>query len=379
MPAASVAVLSASAFLASLGVNTHLDFGKYGYEDSAAVVRSITYLGVTSLRDSPQHESDLQSWKSVADAAHVKFDAYVAEGSPADMDNSLGLIRSLATQNILSFVEGGNEEDDPYAIQRGNSIAAAAAFQRKVHEVGRAAGLPVINLSFGSGWTAANNWHGNYDKVGDLSAHCDFANAHVYPAHGAGQPLKTIQRLIDTAKLAAPSRPVAITELGWKTNTADEETIAVETLAAAFDAALSGARVTYFYALYDDMSGKFGLMNSDGTPRGAGRALHNLTTLLADAGGRQHAAKSPPYQLTGTSGAENALLIQKSDGTHWLAVWDETSPTHSVTFNLPNSAAIDVYDPINGSEPIQSTSSDSTISFDLGKHPLLLKISTIRK
>ena len=41
---------------------------------------------------------------------------------------------------------------------------------------------------------------------------------------------------------------------------------------------------TYFYALFDDRSGKFGLMNADGTPKPAGTAIHNLTTLLADTG-----------------------------------------------------------------------------------------------
>ena len=47
-------------------------------------------------------------------------------------------------------------------------------------------GLPVINMSFGSGWTAANNWHGDYDKVGNLSPFADYANAHTV---GTDDPL----------------------------------------------------------------------------------------------------------------------------------------------------------------------------------------------
>jgi hypothetical protein len=372
MPAASAAVLSAGLFVSSLGVNTHLHLGKFGYEDFAGVTHSITYLGVKNLRDNPLHESDVQDWKKVADATHVKFDAFVAEGSPDDMEKSLALIPALAAQNILNFVEGGNEEDDPYATQRGNSIATAAAFQRKVYEVGHKAGLQVINLSFGSGWTAANNWNGNYDKVGDLSDHCDFANVHVYPKHATAEPTKTVRRLIGAAKMAASRRPVVMTELGWKADDADEDTTASALVAATFDAALNGTKAIYFYALYDDPSGKFGLMNSDGTPRASGRALHNLTTLLNDSG--QSSSTPLAYQLQ-TSGAENTLLLQKSDGSHWLAVWDVTEPAHDLTLKLPASASIDVYDPVSGTEPVQSMHGATSASFKLGKHPLLLKIS----
>jgi hypothetical protein len=67
--------------------------------------------------------------------------------------------------------------------------------------------------------------------------------------------------------------------------------------------------------------------------------------------------------------------MQKSDGSHWLAVWDETDPAHDVTLTLQTPAAVNIYDPIGGTEPIQSARGVSNISFNLGKHPLLLKIS----
>ena len=50
--------------------------------------------------------------------------------------------------------------------------------------MGQQLGLPVINMSFGAGWTAANDWHGDYGKVGDLSAYANYANAHTYPNAG---------------------------------------------------------------------------------------------------------------------------------------------------------------------------------------------------
>src|SRR5713101_8227308 len=219
MPAASVVTvvmaISAGTVTNSIGVNTHIDFKKYGYQNLAITAASINYLGVKNLRDCPGNASDLGAngaWQKIADATGAKFDAYMTEGSPAsDMEN-LRFATLLAKQGILNFIEGGNENDDAYAIAQGNSVAWTATFQQQVFATGRALGLPVINMSFGAGWTAANNWQGNYDKVGDLSAYCNYANAHTYP--GVGQtPDATIQRLNTDAQLAASSRPAITTEI----------------------------------------------------------------------------------------------------------------------------------------------------------------------
>ena len=49
-------------------------------------------------------------------------------------------------------------------------------------------------MSFGSGWTAANNWQGDYGEVGNLSAYANYANAHTYPNPGQ-LPNATIEAL----------------------------------------------------------------------------------------------------------------------------------------------------------------------------------------
>jgi hypothetical protein len=129
------------------------------------------------------------------------------------MATDLGFATQLAQAGMLNFLEGGNEEDDAYPAGLGNTLAITAQFQQQVYATGRSLGLPVINMSFGSGWTAANNWQGDYGAVGDLSAYTDFANAHTYPNLGQGADW-TIQRLNGLAQLAAASRPVITTEIG---------------------------------------------------------------------------------------------------------------------------------------------------------------------
>ena len=164
------AAISTRSFVNTLGVNTHIDFAAYGYQNLTIVENAIKYLGLTNLRDSAQTAWDATSWLQVSQATGAKFDDYIAETSPAGMTTDLGFVTKLAQEGILNYLEGGNEEDDAYPASLGNTLAITAQFQQQVYALGHQLGLKTINMSFGSGWTADNNWAGNYDKVGDLSA-----------------------------------------------------------------------------------------------------------------------------------------------------------------------------------------------------------------
>src|ERR1700733_3843122 len=170
----SLTAITASSFVATLGINTHIDFNADGYQNLSTVEAAINYLGIKNIRDSGQAASDLSAWQQVAQATGAKFDDYIGETSPAGMQTDLGLAQQLAQEGILNYIEGGNEEDDAYPASLGNTLQIAAQFQQQVAATAHQFGLPTINLSFGSGWTAANDWHGDYDKVGDLAGYADY-------------------------------------------------------------------------------------------------------------------------------------------------------------------------------------------------------------
>ncbi len=371
----AIQAAGAETFVQSIGINTHIDFAAYGYQNLATVEQAIRYLGVVNLRDDPESAADVGAngaWQQVADATGAKFDAFLAEGSPAQMEGDLGRAAQLAQQGILNFIEGGNEEDDPYATSNGNSLAIAAQYQQTVWQVAHQYGLPAINMSFGQGWTAANDWHGDYDKVGNLASYADYANAHTYPS---GAPDSTIQALNSDAQIAAVGRPVITTEIGWDTNSTDPVTAAKYTLDAALDGMKDGDAKTYFYALFDDGSGAYGLMNADGSAKPAGAALHNLTTLLSDPGaGSSFTPASLTYGLAGTASGDNTLLLEKSDGSYWLAIWDESAAPHTVTLNLGSAAAVQVFDPLSGTTAVQTASNVSTLQIAIPDHPVLVEI-----
>lgn len=368
--------ITTSSFVNSLGINTHIDSYAYGYQNLSTVEAAINYLGFKNIRDSASNGGDASTWLQVAQATGAKFDDFIGETSPSGMQTELGYIQQLASEGILNFVEGGNEEDDAYPESLGNNQWITAQFQQQVYALGQSLGLPVINMSFGAGWTAANNWQGDYGTVGDLSGYTNYANAHTYP--GVGQtPDFSIQTLNNDAHLAASSRPVITTEMGWDTNTFSQGSVAPYIVQAAFDAMKDGDAKTYFYALFNDGSGAFGLMNSDGSPTPAGTALHNLTSLLADTGA--NAASFTPgslnFSLSGAQSGDNTLLMQKSNGSDWIALWDDSAGTHSVTVNLGSTASqILVFDPVTGTSSIASANNTNSITVNLGNDPLLIEV-----
>jgi hypothetical protein len=373
---ANLTAISAQNFTSTLGVNTHIDFEAYGYQDLATVESALEYLGVSNVRDAPANSYDLTAWQQVAQATGVKFDAYLPQVSPADMQASLALIPQLAQEGILNFIEGGDEEDDSLAASVGNSLSYSAQVQQQVYAMGQQLGLPVINMSFGAGWTAANDWQGDYGAIGDLSAYADFGNAHTYPNPGQ-TPDNAIQLINALAPLAAPGLPVITTEIGWDANAFSETSIAQYVVDAAFDGIKDGDTMMYYYALFGDGSGNYGLMNADGSPTAAGTALHDLTTLLADTGSAASSFTpgSLDVSLSGDVSTDNTLLIQKSDGSDWVALWDETASTHSVTMTLDSNAQqILVFDPVTGSSSIDSASNTDSVTVSLGQDPLLIEV-----
>ena len=130
MSVAHLAVARAYDFVATLGINTHIDFASYGYQDLGTVAASINYLGVKNIRDSAQPGPDERSWQQIAQATGAKFDDYIGQTSPAGMAVGMAFAAQLSGQGILNFIPGGNEEDESYPAWLGNALQIPAALQR---------------------------------------------------------------------------------------------------------------------------------------------------------------------------------------------------------------------------------------------------------
>src|SRR5262249_62156381 len=102
-----------------------------------------------------------------------------------------------------------------------------------------------------------------------------------------------------------------------------------------------------------------------------------LTTLLAETGANAagFAPGSLSYTLGGSVAGDNTVLIQKSDGSDWLAVWNESAGAHTVTVTLPGAATqIQVFDPVTGTAALSTANNAASVSFSLSADPLLVRI-----
>jgi hypothetical protein len=384
------------------GINTHIDFQNYGYQNLSQTALDINYLGngqIKILRDSPGSSQDLAWWPQLAAATHAKFDAYIGEGAPSIYASELSLMQQMRAGAYLMGVEGGNEEDDSYPTSLENTQQLAAQFQPTLFTWAQSVGLPTFNISFGSGWCGPQDPNcliGDYGTVGDLSSSATYGNAHTYPQYSP-QSTGAFANLNHDATLAASSRPVAITEFGWTTNNpggfgnVSETTQAAYTLEGILDAYQLGNPYYFYYALYDDASGAFGLFKTSNQPKVAAKAMHNFFALLGDTG--TSASSFTPTALSyslsgmpasnGISGGKQ-LLLQKSDGSYWLALWNEQSLNTAsgadvsvtpvpVTLTLDSPASIEIYDPLVSTNALQTTSG-ANITVNLPAHPILVHI-----
>lgn len=392
--------MRAADFVDTLGINTHI--GSNPYNDPALIRSMLTYLGINNVRQSsPTDAAALANMQTLGQLG-AKIDLIINGGGPVDLGGAMATVDQLAP--YLNAVEGVNEAQIwPISYKGLGGVDAAVALQKDLYAAVKAD--PALANAAVYIFTLGGVDPGAFPSIGDLSAYTDYANVHSYPPHGL-RPIFVIHAAIDGGRTDAPSKPIVITETGYYTlpqndgwGGVPESVQASYLLDLVLDEAAAGVSRTYLYDLIDDgpdpaqanREDHFGLFKNDGTPKLAATSLHNLTKILADpsASSRSFAlgslaftADGVPYDYTG-----NTMLLQKSDGTNVIAVWNEqqlwdpdtrtaTEAKHvPVTVSLPQTyATVTIVDPLVGTDPIQTLHGVSAVTLDLTDHPLLIVV-----
>jgi hypothetical protein len=145
-----------------------------------------------------------------------------------------------------------------------------------------------------------------------------------------------------------------------------------------------GYAYTSVYLLRDrtDEGGNqaFGFYQADYSPRKAAIYLHNLTTILMD----RDTLADPgqlDFKIANQPKTVHNLLLQLSDGTFQLIVWDERlSGQDRVTVDLgATSETVRLYDPTIGVEPTQTLTAIDSLELTLSDHPIIVAISVGRR
>jgi hypothetical protein len=407
-----VLAVPALSFLSSIGVCVHI---AQGVDDATSSAKAMAYAGIRNLRDDGNPNA-VPGWIAAHQTAGVRT-AMLPNG---DIPTTVGMAKQLEDAGALLAVEGPNEPNNfpvTYEGQKsGSTFAPVAHFQRDlyaaVHAEPSLSGVPVFHSSEAGGSEPDDVGLQFLTIPGDAGTtmpagtqYADYANTHNYVCGHSNQLSDNVcwnasdptlngdwdglyveyghtwnKGFSGYSNAALPGLPRVTTETGWLTQgsgaiTQDQQgRVLVNLYLAAFK---RGWSYTFVYMLRDDpVQGYWGLFDTGYQPKKSGTYLHNLTTVLADTGARAPGRLS--YAIANEPATVHDLLLQKSDGTFELVVWDERpgggSDNVSVSLGASRSP-VSVYDPTTGTLPVQMYAQITSVPLTLGDHPVVIEIA----
>lgn len=404
--------LAAAEFLDFLAVNVHIDANFYEDTTVGLIADAMEYIGFDHIRTGAPVRQNLDPGNSYEQLADTGYDFtftvrnFFPQFGQELMDQYLAYFDYFELQNPGSVraIEGLNEVGNlDFEFEGGSDKAAAAAYQQFLYEAIKSdpdlQDTSAINLSVFFGRDAEN-----YEGFGDLSASSDFSNSHIY-TNTRLVPFYDIMNRLENAEIIESDSPAMITEIGYPTVMIQGHPIAVNetvqaklTLNALMDSYLQGVEEVFLYELFDRTTGdptapqnNFGLFTSDGTAKKAADALHALTTILSD---RVDPAFEPTgstdYEMSGGDANTRSFALQEAadetDVIVWRedVIWDRASleeiEAETLTVTLDFDAvysSVAVYDPMQGSAPIETFENTDTVSVDVSDHPLVVELGAV--
>jgi len=401
-------------FLNSLGVCAHVTQGVDAPGPSAT---AMAFAGIHNLRDDG-NPATVPAWLSMHASAGIR----VCVLTNQDVASTVSMATQLNAAGALLAVEGPNEPNNFPVTYDGQTSGYTTTFlpvaklQRDLYAAVKAApalsGIPVFHASEAGG--------SEPDDVGlqfltipadagaampDGTAYADYANTHNYVCGHSDQLVDNVAWQASDPTLNADwdgpyveyghtwhegfagysdselvTLPKVTTETGWLTQgtgAITEEQQGRLFMNLYLSAFKEGFAYTFIYMLRDDpVQGYWGLFDTSYAPKISGTYLHNLTTILADPGPGATPGKLS-YSIASEPMTVHDLLLQKTDGTFALVVWDErpSGGSDAVTVGLGTSrATVNVYDPTTGTAPAQTLHAVDTVTVTLGDHPVVVEL-----
>ena len=319
-------------FSESVGVNTHFSYTDTAYyQQPATLINAIQTLNVRHIRDGLAYSWVAPNLYSIYEQlAQAGIHPELVMPNPQASGPSAEQIEALLPNYPgVEAIEAPNEYDQ---TNNPNWVADLKAYLPNLWRVGQDTGLMVIGPSL--------TQPASYPSLGNVSEYMNFNNMHAYwggrnpETWGWGGPdaqgnaYGSFAYDLDELNIDGPGVPAMFTETGYVTSNTPEQNIIPESVEAIYEPRLllhawnEGIVRTYIYELMDDPSSTtgFGLLRYDLSPRPAYTALVNLMELLSDHPGAFIPGKLS-YSLTGNTSGIETTLLEKQDGSFFLAMW----------------------------------------------------------
>ncbi len=350
---APVTATSADGFVDSIGVNTHWSYGNVYQTSYAGLKTKLGELGIRHLRDGTTSSTftratDLYNTYGIRTmmlCGRRLGGPWPQPLDPTQIDQELADIKTLALAATDS-IEWPNEYDISHPSSENSTWVTALLnyghpLFTKVKADSLLRTLPVIGPSLTS--------EGAYTSVGNQTAYIDYSCLHHYqsdrwpgtPGWGGNGYGSITWAITYLAHVQSPSKPIQNTECGYYNaavgDYVDERTEGLYAPRMFAEFFSRGYARSYKYELVNegtsttDSQQSYGLLRNDLTEKPSATALKNMIALLKQPGA-SFTPGSLDYTLSDPSGNSHQLLLQKSDGTFYLLLWQEISSWNPTSF-----------------------------------------------
>ncbi len=322
---------SADAFVDGVGVNVHLHYTDTLYENFAEVEKALKDLGVRHIRDGLVDTTWRPYYDRLNELGRLGIKSTLLT-SPGESENVLANYPRRVPDSFEAY-EAPNEYDHGHGP---DWAAALNSFMARLYGAVKsdpvASRFPIVGPSL----TRADS----FPKVAESARFFDYANLHNYfggrnpgtPGWG-GNGYGSITWNLNLARGAWPGKPIIATETGYVNDLSNRQGIPEDVSGKYLPRLLleqwmHGIQRTYLYELLDlgnkekFSDNSFGLVHSDFTPKPGYLAIQSLLRLLSDPGPAFKLDRLD-FSLSGDLANVDHLLLQKRNGTFYLALWVE--------------------------------------------------------
>jgi hypothetical protein len=420
--AGGVTAIPANTFLNSMSVQTHID---QGYPETPYEAE-FTYTGIRNARDASNSYAKYITLHNNTISSTYPGTKWVIGGPNPPSGNITPGLALDAAGALLGF-EGPNEPNNSPFTYMGNvgggsgTWVPVAQFQRDLYSAIKGnstlAKYPVWGVSEGGAETdnvglqcnVLNSTCPGASAVTLMPAgtvYADYANVHNYvqgntacttphinQAWQSMDPQLTScwdgieQEYVQTwannfagySLAGVVNVPRVSSETGWDSSTTGSTLDyqgRIITL-TYLDGFKRGNTWTSIYEMVDQQgsTGDQGLFDTSNVAKLAATYVHNMTTILQDT------TNFTPGQLNYSIASEPAtvhdMLLQKSNGTFYLAIWDEqtsTSTTDNITVTFGASHNVTEYDTTVGTSSVATFTGVTSVPLTLSDHAVILAI-----
>ncbi|CAA9584042.1 CBM51 [uncultured Synechococcales cyanobacterium] len=371
---------SADSFVDSIGVTTHLRYTGTSYSNYSGIIKPrLQELGVRHIRDGGKDKAFFDKLNDLATIG-IKSTLVMDPRDGTQPQDAVTIAKSIPKS--LEAVEGPNEWDMNRGLTyKGQSFPNGLRnYQNELYKAINSdpatANISVLTPSLAG--------PGNADKLEPLDAF-DKGNIHYYVG-GEKSTWGLDNYVLPQIRELTENKPLVVTETGWSNAAISQQAEAKYVPRLYLEHFNRGIERTFLYEFIkqrqqdNSYEGSWGILNPDGSPQPAFKALKNLIDLVEEPGAGRFTPGKLDYKLSGAMTGVNHTLLQKSNGKFNLILWQDdeagNNPDQSVTLTLnqPISSA-KTYLPLNSTEATNSYSKPTNINLKVPDHPLVVELS----